>query len=94
MKQGSRFSLPGPAALRGHRERKRAAYIVAERLIGPRNVNAHARGEYPPSGAALVAYRVHLGIPLHAWFSRGELEAVGIDEGGRKLPGTSGAVTP
>lgn len=77
--------LPGPAALRGHREKGRAPFLVVERLLSRRSVQMHAAGSCAPRGAALVAYRVHLGIPVHAWFRPEELRAVGLDEQGKKI---------
>lgn len=82
---GPLFNLPGPAALRGHAEKRRAPYLLIESKVPPRSLAAHAGGEYAPSGVTMLAYKVLLGIPLHAWFSAADLAAVGIGVDGKKL---------
>jgi hypothetical protein len=77
--------LPGPAALRHAREQGKASFFLVERLLSVRVVQLHASGANAPRGAALVAYKVHLGIPVHAWFSATALAAVGLDVQGKKI---------
>lgn len=77
--------LPGPAALRHARERGTAPFHLIERKLGVRVVQLHAAGANAPRGPALVAYKVLLGIPVHAWFAAADLAAVGLDAQGKKL---------